>query len=333
MKPNEKTTITPNLDLLYSLINDDLKQVNALILERIKQEVPLIHSVAEHIIASGGKRVRPALTLISAQLCGYVGTRHVAFAASIEFIHTATLLHDDVVDESALRRGKPTANIEFGNKASVLVGDFLLSQAFQLMVEDGSLPALSILANASAVISKGEVLQLIAEGNIETTEADYVHVISAKTAVLFAAAAELGAVVAGNETAQNALREYGMHIGIAFQLVDDALDYHANQATLGKTIGDDFREGKLTLPVLIALANASAEEKNFWARTMGERKQTEADLAKACEYLQTHDAINKTLQMADDYAQKAKVSLMGFAPSTAKTAMLELADFCVSRSF
>lgn len=333
MKPNTKTTTPPNLDLLYSLINENLKQVNVVILERIKQEVPLIHSVAEHIIASGGKRVRPALTLISSQLCGYTGARHVSFAASIEFIHTATLLHDDVVDESALRRGKPTANIEFGNKASVLVGDFLLSQAFQLMVEDGSLPALSILANASAVISKGEVLQLIAEGNIETTEADYLQVITAKTAVLFAAAAELGAVVAGDTLAQNTLRDYGMNIGIAFQLVDDALDYHANQTTLGKTIGDDFREGKLTLPVLIALTNANAEEKNFWARSMGERKQTESDLAKACEYLHAHDAINKTLHVADDYAQKAKNILTNFPSSAAKTAMLELADFCVIRSF
>ena len=333
MQATQPTTSAPNLELLYSLIHDDLKQVNGVILARIKQDVPLIYSVAEHIIASGGKRIRPAMLLIAAQLCGYQGARHISLAASIEFIHTATLLHDDVVDESKLRRGLPTANEQFGNKASVLVGDFLLSQAFQIMVEDGSLAALAILSDASSVISKGEVLQLMAEGDMSTTEADYLTVITAKTAVLFASAAELGAVAADKEAERAALREFGMSVGIAFQLVDDALDYHANQATLGKTVGDDFREGKITLPVLIALKNASPDEQTFWARTMSEHEQKEGDLAQAMAYLHQHKAIPLTIEMASNYAKRAKASLASFPASAAREAMLELADFCVNRAF
>ena len=251
-----------SLDPLYALIRGDLKRVDALILERVKNEIPLIHDLAKHIIAGGGKRIRPALTLISAQLCGYQGPRHITLAAAVEFIHTATLLHDDVVDESKLRRGLPTANELFGNKASVLVGDFLLSQAFQLMVGDGSHKALKILSDASAIIAKGEVMQLMTEGEPETSVERYLQIISSKTAVLFASACELGAVVAEEERAEEKLREFGIYIGIAFQLVDDALDYGADQGKLGKTVGDDFREGKVTLPVILAYA-AGTRGKNL----------------------------------------------------------------------
>ncbi len=221
-------------------------------MSRVKSEIPLIHNIASHIIASGGKRIRPALTLISAQLCGYEGARHIALAAAVEFIHTATLLHDDVVDESKVRRGLATANEVFGNKASILVGDFLLSQAFQLMVADGSLKVLKILSDAAAVIAKGEVMQLMTEGEPETTIQKYLQVISSKTAILFASACELGAVVAGQDGCEERLREFGIYIGIAFQLTDDALDYTADESKLGKTVGDDFREGKVTLPVILA---------------------------------------------------------------------------------
>ncbi len=321
------------LDGLYHLIHSDLQRVDNLILERVKSEIPLIHDVARHIIASGGKRIRPALTLISSQLCGYTGDRHIVLAACVEFIHTATLLHDDVVDESKLRRGLATANELFGNKASVLVGDFLFSQSFQMMVADGNLDVLRILSDASAIISKGEVMQLMAEGNPQTTIEQYLQVISAKTAALFAAACELGGVISNNAAWAEALREFGIYVGIAFQLVDDALDYSANQELLGKTVGDDFHEGKITLPVIHAYSQASKDEKTFWDRTLGKLEQTPQDLAKAIEIIGRHDSIGQTLAMAQHYCAKARNALSIFTPSDQKNAMLDIVDFCAARAY
>lgn len=321
------------LDGLYSLISGDLKLVDALILERVKSEVPLIHDIARHIIASGGKRIRPALTLISSRLCGYKGERHVGLAASIEFIHTATLLHDDVVDESKLRRGLATANELFGNKASILVGDFLIGQSFQLMVGDGHMEVLRILSDAAAIISKGEVMQLMNEGNPQISMEDYLQVISSKTAALFSAACELGGVVAGNDQQAQALHEFGQNIGMAFQLVDDALDYSANQETLGKTVGDDFHEGKITLPVLYAYRQSSEEEKTFWNRTLGELEQTPDDLATALQIIHKYDTLSQTLTLAGDYCEKARATLAGFKPSPEKAAMLDIVDFCAARAY
>lgn len=333
MQPQLKTTQAPTLDTLYRLIQDDLKRVDATILGRVEQQAPLIGEVARHIIASGGKRIRPAITLISAQLCGYDGEEHIALAAAIELLHTATLLHDDVVDESDLRRGLPTANETFGNKASILVGDFLLSQAFQLMANLRSLESVRILADASAIISQGEVLQLMHQGNMAITEADYMAILSAKTAVLFSSAAELGAVIAGKPAHAPLLRDYGNAVGLAFQMVDDALDYSADQQALGKTVGDDFREGKITLPVLLAYQGGSAEEKKFWQRTMGECDQRDGDLAQATRYLHQHQALARSIAAAKAQSESAKQALATFPPSPAKAAMEDLADFCISRVY
>lgn len=324
---------TASLDALYALIRDDLKHVDALILNRIRSDVELIESVAWHIIASGGKRIRPALTLISAQLCGYRGQRHFALASAIEFIHTATLLHDDVVDESKLRRGMETANVVFGNKASVLVGDFLLGQAFQMMVTDGDPKVLRILSDASAIIAKGEVMQLMAEGNLDTSVESYLKVISSKTAVLFSAACELGAVVSGNPDYELAMSEFGMAIGIAFQLIDDVLDYAADQQTLGKTVGDDFREGKITLPVILACNAGTGEERAFWERTLADGKQQPQDLARAIRLLEKYDANRQTVVMAQDYCRRAEAALARFEASPAKSAMQDIVEFCASRVY
>ncbi len=306
------------------------------IVRNMDSQVALIPQLAAHIVAAGGKRLRPLLTLAAARLCGYhpgdgVG-RHVHLAACVEFIHTATLLHDDVVDESALRRGSASANALFGNKASVLVGDFLFSRAFQLMVQDGSLPVLAILSQAAATIAEGEVLQLSIQNDLSTTEAQYLDMISGKTAALFAAACRVGAIVAGRPASdERALAAYGSNLGIAFQLVDDALDYAADQATLGKTVGDDFREGKITLPVLAAYHAGNAEERAFWSRTIERSEQTEADLDEAFRLIETHDGIGATLLRAAGFADAAKAALSGFEGSALLDSFLEIADFTVSR--
>ncbi len=321
---------------LLGLLGDDMERCNRVIVQNMDSQVALIPQLAAHIVASGGKRLRPLLTLAAARLCGYRPSegdgRHVHLAACVEFIHTATLLHDDVVDESALRRGNASANALFGNKASVLVGDFLFSRAFQLMVRDGSLPVLAILSHAAATIAEGEVLQLSIQNDLATSEAQYLDMISGKTAALFAAACRVGAVVAGRPAADElALAAYGSNLGIAFQLVDDALDYAADQATLGKTVGDDFREGKITLPVLAAYHAGSAEERAFWSRTIEATEQTEADLDEAFRLIGKHDGIGATLARATGYADAAKRALAGFAPSTLLDSFLEIADFTVSR--
>ena len=326
------------LSRLLALLGDDMDSCNRLIIRNMDSKVALIPQLGAHIVAAGGKRLRPLLTLASARLCGYtpeagsVG-RHVALAACVEFIHTATLLHDDVVDESALRRGEASANALFGNKASVLVGDFLFSRAFQLMVQDGSLPVLAVLSKAAATIAEGEVMQLSIQNDLSTSEAQYLDMISGKTAALFAAACRVGAIVAARPAEEEqALADYGSNLGIAFQLVDDALDYAADQATLGKTIGDDFREGKITLPVLAAYHAGSAAERGFWIRTIEASEQTEADLDQAIQLIEMHDGIGATLARAANYAAAAKTALGRFKRSALSESLLEIADYTVSRA-
>jgi octaprenyl-diphosphate synthase len=322
------------LDRLIALLERDLDRVNTLILERMHSPVALIPQLAGHIIAAGGKRLRPMLTLATARLCGYPGDRHIALAASVEFIHTATLLHDDVVDASDLRRGLATANAVWGNKASVLVGDFLFSRAFELMVEDGSLEVLAILSGASAVIAEGEVLQLVTSNDTETTEAAYLQVIRSKTAQLFAAASKIGAVLAERpRTEQEALESYGLNLGIAFQLIDDLLDYSAHQAELGKTVGDDFREGKITLPIVLAFDRGGHEERRFWRRTLEDLQQEEGDLEHAIQLLRTHGALAETLERARTYGAAARAALSPFRDCPEKRALDEVIDFCLERGF
>lgn len=324
---------TPSLDALLAHVAEDLVAVNALIVEKMQSEVALIPQLAGYIVAAGGKRLRPLLTLATARLCGYRGARQHALAACVEFIHTATLLHDDVVDASDLRRGRPSANAVWGNQPSVLVGDFLFSRAFQLMVADGNLEVLRILSNASAVIAEGEVHQLVTANDLATDEAAYLAVIEAKTAELFAAAARIGGVVAERSPELcDALERYGRNLGIAFQLVDDALDYSARQAELGKTVGDDFREGKVTLPVILAFRAAEdAGEQNFWRRCIEDLDQTPDDLATAQNLIARHGTLTRTLAEAARYADAAKRDLEHFPPSDLRRALAEAADFAVAR--
>ena len=300
----------------------------------MQSPVPLIPQLAGHLIAAGGKRLRPMLTLASARLCGYRGGRHQALAACVEFIHTATLLHDDVVDESHLRRGLATANAVWGNKASVLVGDFLFSRAFQLMVDDGSLRVLEILSGASAVIAEGEVLQLITSNDTATSEQAYLDVIRCKTAALFAAACRIGAVVADRpRVEEEALDSYGLNLGIAFQLIDDVLDYSARQTELGKTVGDDFREGKLTLPVILAFRRGDESERGFWRRAMEELQQEEPDLDRAIQLLDRHGALRDTVARARHYGAIARDALGIFPETAEKRALIDVIDFCIERAF
>ncbi|MCW2247668.1 octaprenyl-diphosphate synthase [Azospirillum fermentarium] len=322
------------LEDLTALVADDLARVNELIVKHMDSPVALIPQLGGYIVAAGGKRLRPVLTLAAANLCRYQGTKHQLLAAVVEFIHTATLLHDDVVDESNLRRGLASANAVFGNKASVLVGDFLFSRSFQLMVEAGSLEALDILSNASAVIAQGEVLQLQTTNDITTTEDAYLEVIKGKTAELFAAACRVGGVVADvDETVLTALWDYGMNLGIAFQLVDDVLDYSAHQATLGKTVGDDFREGKLTLPVILSVERGDAEERAFWQRTMEELEQTDEDLAHAQALMVRHNALIDTVARARHYGSLANTALTVFPDSPLRQALENVVEFVISRDF
>ncbi|MFO1243015.1 MAG: polyprenyl synthetase family protein [Rickettsiales bacterium] len=321
------------LEPLLSLVKADMLAVNDVILGSISDDVPLIRRIAEHIIASGGKRLRPSLTIACAKLCGHEGTRQIGLAAAVELIHTATLLHDDVVDESTLRRGNETANAIWSNQASVLVGDFLLSRAFQLMVADGSIPILKVLSDASATISKGEVMQLAAANDSTTSEEHYLAIIGAKTAALFAAATEIGAIMADRDHYRQSLREYGEYLGIAFQLMDDALDYSADPQKLGKAVGDDFREGKLTLPVIIAYREGSSEEQAFWKRTLEDANQRDDDLAQAIQYIQKYDAVARAVQKAAEYAQRAEDILGALPANEARDALIATARFCANREF
>lgn len=325
---------TDALVRLTAMLEPELQATNRAIVARMESPVALIPQLAAHLVAAGGKRLRPLLTLAAARLCGYEGDRQVRLAACVEFIHTATLLHDDVVDESVLRRGFASANAVFGNKASVLVGDFLFARAFQLMVEDGSLEVLRILSAAAATIAEGEVLQLTTQNDLSTTEARYFDVIRGKTAALFAAACEVGGVIAGREASEcAALARFGMDLGMAFQLVDDALDYSADEAELGKTVGDDFREGKLTYPVLLAIAAADAPELDFWARTIGAGEQSEADLGTAFGLIRKYDAAGQSLARAEAFVESACAALMMFPESAMRGALMDVARYTTARKF
>jgi len=325
---------TPSLDPIMALVAGDMAQVNQVILDRMQSEIPLIPMLAGHLIAGGGKRMRPMLTLACARLLDYPGTRHHKLAASVEFIHTATLLHDDVVDGSDLRRGKRTANIIWGNPASVLVGDFLFSRSFELMVEDGSLKVLKILSHASAVIAEGEVNQLTAQRQVGLAEERYLNIISSKTAALFAAACRIAAVVAERDQAtEEALDAYGRNLGIAFQLVDDAIDYASDAGTMGKDIGDDFRDGKMTLPVILAYARGSDADRAFWKDAVEGRRVSDADLAQAIKILRDTNAIDDTIERARHFGQRAIDALGPFARGAAKSALVEAVEFAISRAY
>ena len=324
----------PSLDAMLALVAADMNGVNAVILERMQSKVALIPELAGHLIAGGGKRMRPMLTLACASLLGYPGTRHHKLAAAVEFIHTATLLHDDVVDGSGLRRGRRTANLIWGNPASVLVGDFLFSRAFELMVEDGSLKVLRILSHASAVIAEGEVEQLTAQRQIDTAEDKYLEIISSKTAALFAAACRVAPVVAeASEDAELALEAYGKNLGIAFQLSDDVIDYASDSATMGKGVGDDFRDGKMTLPVILAYARGNETDRKFWQSAIGGDRVADEDLAHAIQLLNETDALADTVERARHYGRRAIDSLAMFPASKAKSALTEAAEFAIARAY
>jgi octaprenyl-diphosphate synthase len=323
-----------DLKPLLTLVAEDMEAINRIILDKAVSEVELIPELAHHLIDSGGKRLRPMLTLAASKLCDYAGSGHIRVAAAVEFMHTATLLHDDVVDESALRRGKKTARMIWGNQASVLVGDFLLGQAFRMLVDVGSLPVLKILSNAAAIIAEGEVMQLAAAKNTATTEDEYLAIINAKTAALFSAATEVGAAIANRPAEeQAALKSYGRNLGIAFQLVDDALDYSGDSARLGKEVGDDFREGKITLPVILCFRRGGEGERAFWRRTLGRGEFEEGDLEQAIKLMKKHSAIEATLERARHYGAIARDALAIFRPDQHTRALADVIGFCVSRAY
>jgi octaprenyl-diphosphate synthase len=324
----ELASIQPLIDLTAA----SMRRVNELILSKAGSDVEMIPEVANHLISSGGKRLRPMLTLASAEMFGYRGDDHVKLATSVEFMHTATLLHDDVVDESAMRRGRKTARTIWGNQASVLVGDFLLGQAFRMMVDVGSLDALDILSSAASVIAEGEVMQLSAAQNLETTEDEYLAVIRAKTAALFSAAAEVGPIVASaSREERTALRSYGTNLGLAFQLIDDALDYGGNSKDLGKNVGDDFREGKVTLPVILSYRRGTAEERAFWKRAIEDGSNDDAALEKAVGIMTHYSTIADTVGRARHFGEIARDALAPLENTPQKSALLQVIDFCIAR--
>jgi octaprenyl-diphosphate synthase len=326
------TVATKPHERLAAALADDMAAVNDMIRARMaSQHAPRIPEVTAHLVEAGGKRLRPMLTLAAARLCGYDGPYHVHLAATVEFIHTATLLHDDVVDESDQRRGRPTANLLWDNQSSVLVGDYLFSRSFQLMVETGSLRVLDILANASATIAEGEVLQLTAAADLATTEEIYFKVVRGKTAALFSAAMQVGGVIAdAGEDKVKALFAYGDALGISFQIVDDLLDYGGKDA-IGKNVGDDFRERKLTLPVIRAIAAGDADERTFWKRTIGKGQQDDGDLDRAMSILARHGAMRSTRDTALEWAEKAKAALVPIPDHDLKSMLIDLADYVVER--
>ncbi|MBB3144763.1 MULTISPECIES: polyprenyl synthetase family protein [Phyllobacterium] len=329
---DDKKNNTGSVQPLIDLTGADMARVNELILSKAGSDVEMIPEVANHLISSGGKRLRPMITLAAARMFGYHGDGHVKLATSVEFMHTATLLHDDVVDESDLRRGKRTARMIWGNQASVLVGDFLLGQAFKMMVDVGSLDALDVLATSASVIAEGEVMQLAAAKNLETTEDEYLAVIKAKTAALFSAAAEVGPIIAcASRTDRQALRSYGLNLGLAFQLVDDALDYGGNAKDLGKNTGDDFREGKITLPVVLTYRRGTPEERLFWKDALENGANDDKGLEKAKGLMTRYGALSDTIQRARHFGGIARDALAPLDQSPQKDALLEVIDFCISR--
>ena len=332
-RERQETGANP-IDRLHTLLRDDVAATDRLIHERMGSSATLIPDLARHLVDSGGKRLRPLLTLAVATACGHTGALHIKLAAAVEFIHTATLLHDDVVDASTLRRGKLSANMVWGNKPSILVGDFLLSRAFQLMVEAGDMGVLQILASASAVIAAGEVLQLRSTNNLATTEDDYLIIVGAKTAALFAASAESGATIA-NASAERiaAFKAFGHNLGVAFQLIDDALDYSGGQAQMGKSVGDDFREAKVTLPVILAYKRADEDAKRFWQRTIQLGQQRDGDLQRAIDYIEHTGAIGEVRDQAHRYVRQARRALQPLPSSAFKDALMDVAEFCVARAY
>ena len=323
----------PGIGELLTLVAADMARVNQAILARTGSDVARIPEVANHLIASGGKRLRPVLTLACAAMSGYRGEGHVNLAAAVEFMHTATLLHDDVVDQSDMRRGKRAARVLWGNEASVLVGDFLLGQAFKMMVEVGSLQCLDVLSSAAVIIAEGEVMQLAAAKNSATSEDEYLAVVRAKTAALFAAACEVGPVLAGLGKADcAACHSFGTNFGVAFQLIDDALDYGGTSAKLGKNVGDDFREGKITLPVILSFRRGTESEREFWRRTLERGEIRSNDLEIALATMRKHRALDDTIERARHYGAMARDALELFPASKWKQALLDSVDFCVGRT-
>ncbi len=322
------------LDILSDLLDQDMNQVNALIIQNMRSDVTLIPRLAQYLIMAGGKRIRPLLTLASTAMFEGPMEKSYHLAAAVEFIHTATLLHDDVVDESNERRGQQAANLIFGNQASVLVGDFLFSKSFQMMVKSGSLDILRILSNAAAIIAQGEVLQLSTTNDIKTSISEYIKVIESKTAALFAASCEVGAVLSTRSVEERkAMRNYGIKLGNAFQIIDDTLDYIADQETLGKNIGDDFKEGKMTAPVIFALQDANDKEKLFWERTLGDKNQSKNDFEIAISYIEKHKSIEKSLNLANQYANDAKKELNIIQNNKYRSLLCDLSDYVLSRNF
>ncbi|MBF0124839.1 MAG: polyprenyl synthetase family protein [Magnetococcales bacterium] len=333
------STSSSVLERLQALIGPDLELTNELITRHLNAEVELIPTLGTHLISSGGKRLRPILLLIAAKMCGYRGQHHALLAAVVEFIHTATLLHDDVIDRSSTRRGQATANALWGDKAPILVGDFLFSRAFQLLVGHGDLHVLQIVADTCAIISEGEVLQLVISANLETTEEQYMRVVSSKTASLFSAAAQLGAVISRRPAAEEqGLARYGLLLGTAYQMVDDALDYATTREALGKSIGDDFQEGKITLPLIHAYQHGSDEERRFWRHNIEQnsnegQQKTEGGLARAIELIRNRGSLDYAMGRARELAQQAQQALQPFPDSPEKESLLLLADFAVERSY
>jgi octaprenyl-diphosphate synthase len=327
-RKGKSASIQPLLDLTAS----DMARVNELILSKAGSDVRLIPEIARYLVTAGGKRLRPMLTLAAARMFGYAGDAHIKLSTAVEFMHTATLLHDDVVDESGMRRGSRTARVIWGNQASVLVGDFLLGQAFRMMVDTGSLAALDVLSTASCVIAEGEVMQLAAAKNLETTEDEYLAVIKAKTAALFSAAAEMGPIIAGMGAAERAaLRSYGINLGYAFQLVDDALDYGGNAKDLGKNVGDDFREGKVTLPVLLAYRRGTDVDRAFWRGAIEKGESSDEALGHAIGLMRRHGALTDTIRRAVSYGEVARDALAPLPDTAHKGALLDVIDYCVAR--
>lgn len=321
------------LDNLRNAFQKEMQSVDQTIGSAIVSDVATVPEIGNHIFKSGGKRLRPLLTLVTARLTDYRGKHNITMAAAVELMHTATLLHDDVVDESDLRRGRQTARMGWGNAASVLVGDFLLGQAFRLMVSAGSMPALKVLSDAAAVIAEGEVLQLSVMNNLDATEDAYMRVVDSKTAALFSAATEVGALIGNQDrTTAAALASYGRNLGIAFQLVDDVLDYGQSSKT-GKNAGDDFREGKITLPVILAYRRGSEDEKRFWRRTMDMRDQKDGDFETACRLVAKHRTLEDTRDRAAHYGSIAKDALAAFKDCETRALMTDVIDFCISRTY
>ncbi|RCL03701.1 MAG: octaprenyl-diphosphate synthase [Candidatus Tokpelaia sp. JSC161] len=317
---------------LIELTRDDMLAVNKLICSQTNSTVPIIPKITHHLTSSGGKRLRPMITLAAAKMFGYAGDHHIKLAAAVEFMHTATLLHDDVVDESKRRRGKSTARMVWGNQASVLVGDFLLGQAFKMIVKTRSLPCLHILSNAASIIAEGEVMQLTAAKNIKTTEQEYFAIINAKTATLFSAAAEVGPAISGkDEGTCSALAHYGKNLGLAFQLIDDALDYSGIPEYLGKNTGDDFREGKVTMPLILSFSRSSQKERLFWKQAIEFGENNNTAFAKARTFINKHNSLHMTIQHARRFGEKARRTLLPFDPSPQKDALIKIIDFCITR--